>query len=92
MNTLLNNKPSSVARLRWACRRGMLELDLILAAFFEAEFTRLTLVEQSHFEALLGEQDQDLYAWILNFQPCLDARYHAILLMIRHYVQYPATT
>jgi antitoxin CptB len=79
---------SPAARLKWACRRGMLELDLILLPFFETQFANLSLAEQGDFEALLGSFDQDLYAWLLNFQPCHEERYHPILLKIRTYVQH----
>jgi hypothetical protein len=30
--------PSEKSRLKWACRRGMLELDVIFMPFFEHEF------------------------------------------------------
>ena len=83
---------SSEARLRWACRRGMLELDLILLTFFEAEFARMTLAEQKDFELFLSEQDQDLYAWLLNFQPCPEPRYQSLLLNIRAYVEHHYST
>lgn len=77
---------SSVPRLKWACRRGMLELDLILLPFFEDTFDQLTAPEQSDFEALLTCPDQDLYAWLLNFQACPELRYHPLLAKIRAYV------
>lgn len=79
--------PSSVVRLKWACRRGMLELDLVLLPFFNSEFGQLTQSEQIDFEALLACQDQDLYAWILNFQPCLEPRFHPMLSKIRAHVE-----
>ena len=33
--------PSEKSRLKWACRRGMLELDVIFMPFFEHEFDGL---------------------------------------------------
>ena len=72
-------------RLRWACRRGMLELDLILLPFFENQFDQLLESDQLAFEQLLSEPDQDIYAWILNFQTCLNPCFVDILVKIRHH-------
>jgi antitoxin CptB len=73
------------ARLRWGCRRGMLELDLILLPFFENQWGQLSKPDQLAFEQLLSEADQDIYAWILNFQTCLNPRFADILVKIRHH-------
>lgn len=72
-------------RLRWGCRRGMLELDLLLLPFFEKQFDLLSKQQQQDFEELLGETDQDIYAWILNFQNCENPKLADILTQIRHY-------
>ena len=40
-------------RLVWASRRGMLELDLILAPFVENVYDSLTEDDQLRFEVLL---------------------------------------
>ena len=54
----------STARLRWRCRRGTREMDLLLLRFLERGYPRLSAGDQSLFEALLNEADPDLYAWI----------------------------
>lgn len=59
-------KVSSKAQLRWQCRRGMLELDLLLNLFLEKDFDLLTEIEQQHFEKILTFSDQNLYRFILN--------------------------
>ena len=51
-------------RLRWRCRRGLLELDLWLQHFAETELERLTPEECIALESLLGESDADLMAWL----------------------------
>lgn len=48
-------------RLRWQCRRGMLELDLLLLPFFDKCYLELSPSGQALFEQLLSYQDQDLY-------------------------------
>lgn len=45
-------------------RRGTREMDLILGPFADAELVRLPDAELDAFEALLEENDQDLYAWV----------------------------
>ncbi len=53
-------------RLRWASRRGMLELDLILEPFLENVYPTLTEEEQVLYQHLLESEDQDLFNWFLN--------------------------
>lgn len=79
--------PSPNSRLKWACRRGMLELDLVLLAFFDEQFSCLSMEEQSVFEDFLAEADQDLYAWLLAFKPCPQQRFHPLLVKIRHHAE-----
>ena len=54
----------SAARLRWRCRRGTREMDLLLLRFLERDYPHLDTWEQSLFGALLDEADPDLYAWV----------------------------
>ena len=51
-------------RLRWQCRRGLLELDLLLGWFVERHYGTLSATEQDAFCRLLGQPDQALFAWI----------------------------
>ena len=53
-------------RLRWASRRGMLELDLILGHFVEGPFELLEESDQLRFEALLECEDQNLFLWLMK--------------------------
>ncbi len=45
-------------------RRGTKEMDLILGPFADHELGGLGAVELDLFDALLSENDQDLYPWI----------------------------
>ncbi len=60
------------ARLKWACRRGMLELDVLLMPFVEEAFNELSEQDKETFERLLTCDDPDLYAWFMGHQPCQD--------------------
>lgn len=60
----------TTARLRWACRRGMLELDLWLQSYLLGAYPRATREEQQAFEQILECHDQDLFDWLMgNTQP-----------------------
>jgi antitoxin CptB len=50
--------------LHWACRRGMLELDVLLGNFLREAFLRLPEDEQKFFIELLSNNDQDLFMWL----------------------------
>jgi antitoxin CptB len=74
-------------RLRWQCRRGMLELDLLLQPFLEKNFPALSEQEKILFERLLSCGDQDLYDWLVRREPPADQELVAII----HYVQQGTT-
>lgn len=59
-------------------RRGTKEMDLILGAFADARLAAMTPSMLDRYEALLDENDHDLYAWISGALP-MPAR-HAPLL------------
>ena len=48
-------------RLAWRCRRGLLELDLVLQRFVALEFTNLSRQELSALDALLALPDNDFW-------------------------------
>ena len=56
----------SKPKLRWACRRGMLELDILLAPFVEDGYDALSLEQKQVFEQLLACDDPDLFAWFMG--------------------------
>ena len=56
------------AKISWNCRRGMLELDLILNRFINRCLDELTEEQFSVFETLLGYPDPDLYAWMMGYE------------------------
>ena len=58
-------------RLRWLCRRGMKELDLLLEAFLRQESSSLADGAWPEIEALLACEDDRLWDW---FQGRTDAQ------------------
>ncbi len=57
-------QPSS--RVRWRCRRGIREMDIIFERFLADGYDTLDASQQNAFDALLDEADQDIYAWLLE--------------------------
>ena len=55
---------AQINRLRWKCRRGMRELDLLLKEFSEKGMLDLSEHEISIFNAVLDYDDQTLYDFI----------------------------
>ena len=53
-------------RMRWAARRGMLELDLILEPFASTQYALLSTEDRARFQQLMLCEDQDLFAWLLQ--------------------------
>jgi antitoxin CptB len=55
-----------VRRLRWQCRRGMLELDHLLDRFLDIGYPELSQSQRLVFVRLLAEQDQRLSDWFMS--------------------------
>ena len=53
-----------VRRLRWLCRRGMKELDVLLDAFLHSEQAALERGEWPDFESLLALEDDVLWDYL----------------------------
>lgn len=51
-------------RLRWRCRRGLLELDLVLLRFLERQYPDLSAPEQLAFDKLLETPDELLFEYV----------------------------
>lgn len=54
----------SQRRLRWQCRRGLLELDLLLSWFLEERYAALDPAGQDVFRDLLQQPDPALLGWL----------------------------
>jgi len=53
-----------LSRLRWHCRRGMRELDVLLTRYFEQTYPSASTTQQVAFEALLDLQDPQILAYL----------------------------
>jgi antitoxin CptB len=53
-------------RLRWQCRRGMLELDDLLERFVDSEYDQLGEEQQRTIVELLRHPDPQLQQWLIS--------------------------
>jgi len=51
-----------ISRLRWRCRRGMRELDVLLLAYVDSHYSEASSADQSAFCQLLTMPDPDILA------------------------------
>ena len=70
-------------RVRWQCRRGLLELDLALLAFVDRQYTSLSPPERATFRQLLDTPDAQLQAWLLGNEEAPDYDFKQIIEKIR---------
>jgi len=67
-SVLMNDK----SELRWQCRRGMRELDILLERYLQLRFDRAAVEEKLAFRVLLALQDPDLAGYLLRGEPHKD--------------------
>jgi antitoxin CptB len=71
------------ARLRWRCRRGMLENDLILARFLDARGEAMTEDEVAALDALLDLSDNELWDLVSGRAEPADASLRPLVNALR---------
>ena len=58
-----NYTEDDLKRLSWQCRRGIKEVEVLLAPFFERHFLALSPQDQQVFVAMLEEPDVEMFEW-----------------------------
>jgi antitoxin CptB len=74
---------SELDRIRWNCRRGMLELDLILEGFIERHLDQLDPRQLEILGELLDYPDNDLLDLLMGRAELTDLRCAPLLAMMR---------
>jgi antitoxin CptB len=73
-----------IERVRWRCRRGMLELDIMLEHFVELHYAQLSAAQRSTFDALLDMPDTTLWDMITGkVHPSRENGESAVVELIR---------
>ncbi len=55
-----------MSRLRWQCRRGMLELDALLGDFLDTKYNDLNEQQRTVFQEILSFPDQLLFDYFFG--------------------------
>jgi antitoxin CptB len=71
-------------RARWRCRRGLLELDIILQRFMDQYYAQLDEDELWQFEILLSQSDHDLWDMITARKTLVDDRLQPVLKLLQN--------
>lgn len=86
MLTTKNSQKTQQRRLAWRCRRGMLELDIVLQRFVDVHFTALSAQQLSAFDEMLALPDNEFWALLSSQQaqphPKLQAKNADVLSVI----------
>ena len=75
--------PDELRRLRWHCRRGLLENDLVLARFLERHAADLDEDRLAALNALLQYGDNELWDLFSGRVECDDPHLAPVVAMIR---------
>ena len=78
-----NDQTVSPGRLLWHCRRGLLELDLILQRFVEHQLDRLDENQKAELFELLHYDDITLLAIVSGREQCEETRLKGMVDLLR---------
>jgi len=70
-------------RILWNCRRGLLELDLVLQRFLERHFDGLDAGQTEVFRELLAYDDNDLLDMVMGRAEPVNSHLSGVLKMMR---------
>ncbi|MGC3872843.1 succinate dehydrogenase assembly factor 2 [Halomonas sp. GXIMD04776] len=79
----------ALKRLYWHSRRGMWELDLLLIPFLKHRYSELDDADKAAYQALIEQEDQDLFVWLMRREWPREDSLRRIVQMI---VEYAETT
>ncbi|MCU0977081.1 MAG: succinate dehydrogenase assembly factor 2 [Steroidobacteraceae bacterium] len=75
----MDSSAAEPGRLRWRCRRGMKELDLLLVRWLDRRYPAAGPAERAAFARLLEAQDPQLVAWLLKGEPAPDVELQGLV-------------
>ncbi len=72
-----------IGKLRWRCRRGMKELDLLTLGYLERHYPDAPVAEQHAFAELLELQDPLLMSYMVGRETPADATTARVVSIMR---------
>jgi antitoxin CptB len=73
---------NEIGKLRWRCRRGMRELDVLLSRYVDEEYRTAAPEQQEAFRRLLDIQDPLMHAYFLGRETPPDALLASLIARI----------
>ena len=80
---MAEDRTARINRLKWHCRRALLELDLVFDRFWERYQETLDAQGEAALEALLELEDHDLWALVSGREAADDAQQAAMIERLR---------
>lgn len=71
-------------KLKWRCRRGVVELDILLLRYLENRYLAAERDEQARFADLLTWEDDELLAVLIGGKAPEVQGYDALIVRIRN--------
>ena len=78
---------SELSKLRWRCRRGMRELDLLLMRYLDTYYETASATEQQAFQDLLEIQDPEIFSYLTGKQTAEDANVQRLAEQLRDFLR-----
>jgi antitoxin CptB len=72
-------------KLRWRCRRGMKELDLLLLDYLERHYPQAGIIEQQAFARMLELQDPEIHSLLLGRSVTGDREISDVIAALRQF-------
>ncbi len=76
---------AEIGKLRWRCRRGMKELDLLLTRYVDEQYRDATPELQEAFRQLLESQDPLIHAYLVGSELPADPLLSALIRDVRRF-------
>jgi antitoxin CptB len=74
---------AETSRLRWRCRRGMRELDVMLTRYLDRVWPTASAAERDAFTQLVEMQDPDLFGYLVGRGSPPEEPQRAVIACIR---------
>ena len=72
-----------LSRLRWHCRRGVRELDVLLQRYLDEDYPRASRAERDAFARILELQDPEIFGYLVGRDSPPEASLRDVVARIR---------
>ena len=76
---------SNKSRLRWRCRRGIREMDILFQRFMDDCYDTLSDEDKNTFEIFLNEPDLDILNWVMGRTEAKNSDYQGFITAMQEF-------